>query len=202
MFSKVFGGGKKSIERARDYPYYFSAQKRLNNFLNLPERNDIQKNILIAEPIEDITFKKLSFAYEEKKPVLKRLDLVFQKGKVNHLQGENGFGKSTIISLIMGLYQPNKGEILINNKHKLNEINLIKWREKIAYAEHENLIENGLSTGQKQLADLDNILITEKDKEIFIFDEADNALDEDNKKKIQEKIKELAKNKIVIYVKH
>nr|CAG8557813.1 10663_t:CDS:10 [Entrophospora candida] len=108
MFGKVFGGGKKSIERARDYPYYFTAKKRLNNFLSLPERDDVQKNILISNPITNITLKKVSFAYEKKKPVLK--------------------------NLIMGLYQPHK-----------------------AYAEHENLIENGLSTGQKQLVDLNRL---------------------------------------------
>ncbi|CAI2178344.1 18141_t:CDS:2, partial [Funneliformis geosporum] len=90
MFGKVFGGGKKSIERARDYPYYFSAKKRLNNFLNLPERDDIQKNILISNPITNITLKKVSFAYEKKKPVLKKLDCEFQIGKINHLAGENG----------------------------------------------------------------------------------------------------------------
>lgn len=202
MFSKVFSGGKKSIERARDYPYCFSAQKRLNNFLNLPERDDIQKNILISNPITNITLKKVLFAYEKKKPVLKKLDWEFQIGKINHLAGENGFGKSTIISLIMGLYQPHKGEIVINNNYKLSEINLTKWREKIAYAEHENLVENGLSTGQKQLVDLNRLFDNSKNKEIFIFDEADNALDESNQKDFHQKIEKISKKKLVILISH
>jgi ABC-type siderophore export system fused ATPase/permease subunit len=117
---------KKMIERLKDYPYGLSAQKQINSFLAQPERDDIQKNVLIPEPVVNITFKKVSFAYEEKKLVLKKMDLEFHKGKVNHLQGENGFGKSTIISLIMGLYQTNKGEILINDNYKLSEVNLIK----------------------------------------------------------------------------
>ena len=74
MFGKVFSGGKKSIERTRDYPYYFTAKKRLNDFLSLPKRNDIQKNVLVSEPIENITLKKVSFSYEENKPVLKKFD--------------------------------------------------------------------------------------------------------------------------------
>ena len=144
----------------------------------------------------------LAFSYNADKLVLKKFNLTFQKGKVNRLEGANGFGKSTIVNLIMGLYQPNKGEILINNKYKLSEINLIKWREKIAYAEHDNLVENGLSTGQKQLVDLDKIFATSQNKEIFIFDEADNALDENNKKNFEEKIERISKKKLVILISH
>ncbi|CAG8646171.1 12019_t:CDS:2, partial [Ambispora gerdemannii] len=180
---------KKMAERLKDYPYGLSAQKQINNFLTQPERNDRQKNILISEPITNIALKKVSFAYEGKKLVLKKLNYEFKKGKINYLTGANGSGKSTIISLIMGLYQPQHGEIFINNKYKLQEINLIVWREKIAYAEHNNLVENGLSTGQKQLTDLNELFATSGKKEIFIFDEADNALDENNKKDGKKKTK-------------
>jgi ABC-type multidrug transport system fused ATPase/permease subunit len=202
MFGKVFSGGKKSIERTRDYPYYFTAKKRLNDFLSLPERDDLQKNVLVLEPVKNITLKEVSFGYEKNKSVLKKIDWEFKVGSVNHLTGENGFGKSTMISLIMGLYQPNKGEIIINNKYKTNEINLIKWREKIAYAEHENLVENGLSTGQKQLTDLNQLFAQSEKKEIFIFDEADNALDEKNKQEFRQKIGKISQKKLVILISH
>jgi ABC-type multidrug transport system fused ATPase/permease subunit len=202
IFGKLFNAMKKMVERLKLYPYYFVAKKRLNDFLQLSERDDIQQNILISEPIENITLQKVNFAYEENKPVLKKLSLKFEKGKVNHLAGENGFGKSTIINLIMGLYHPQQGEIFVNNKYKISEINLIQWRKKIAYSEHENLIENGLSTGQKQLADLSNLFANSENKEVLIFDEADNSLDEKNKKEFREKLAELSSQKIVILVSH
>lgn len=203
MLSKFYGQEKKMIDRLRDYPLYFSAQKRLNWLLNQPEHDDCQKNIIISESIENINLKEVFFAYEEgEKKVLNDYNSEFKKGKVNHLTGENGSGKSTVINLIVGLHQPNKGEILINNKYKMNEINLIKWREKIAYAEHKNLIENGLSTGQKQLIDLDKIFSQTEEKEIFIFDEVDNFLDENNKKKFRNKINNLSEKKIVILISH
>lgn len=126
MFTDLLDAVKKMIERIRNYTYYFSAKKRLNEFLAQEERNDIQKNIIVPEPVILITLKKVSFAYQENKPVLKKLDLQFKKGEVNYLTGGNGYGKSTIVSLVMGLYQPNEGEILINNKYKLSKINLIK----------------------------------------------------------------------------
>jgi ABC-type bacteriocin/lantibiotic exporter with double-glycine peptidase domain len=63
------------------------------------------------------------------------------------------------------------------------------------------LVEKG-STGQKQLANINNVLQQKKDASIFLFDEADNALDETNRKYIIEKLKKLAEKKIVIYIKH
>lgn len=199
---KLSESTKKFTERLRDYPAGLAAQKRINNFLALPERDDIQKNILITETITEIELKKVSFAYEKNNLVLKNSNWQFKKGKVNHLTGGNGTGKSTIISLIMGLYQPDEGKIIVNSKYKLDEINLIKWREKIAYAEHENLTKNGLSTGQKQLVDLNNLFANSENKEIFIFDEADNALDEENKKDFRQRIEKISQEKLVILISH
>ena len=124
---KLSESTKKFTERLRDYPAGLAAQKRINNFLALPERDDIQKNILITEPITEIELKKVSFAYEKNKLVLKKLDLTFEKGKLNHLQAPNGFGKTTLVNMLFGLYRPLEGEITINGKYKLNELNLKKW---------------------------------------------------------------------------
>jgi len=74
MFTKLTTSFNCLAKGTRKYSHYSSDRKRLNNFLTLPERNDIQKNILITEPIEKIELKKVSFAYEENKPVLKQLD--------------------------------------------------------------------------------------------------------------------------------
>jgi len=63
-------------------------------------------------------------------------------------------------------------------------------------------VENGLSTGQKQLTDLSNLFANNESKEIFIFDEADNALDENNKKEFRQKIEKISKKKLVILVSH
>jgi len=71
----------------------------------------------------------------------------------------------------------------------------------VAYCAHDTLIEEG-STGQKQLANINQVLEQKKQAQIFLFDEADNALDQDNQEKFQERIKELAKNKLVVYIKH
>ena len=59
-----------------------------------------------------------------------------------------------------------------------------------------------MSTGQKQLVDLNRLFDNSKNKEIFIFDEADNALDENNKKDFRQKIEKISKKKLVILISH
>lgn len=196
IFTKLTTSFSYLIKGVRKYPQYSSTQKRFNYFLNLPERKDIQKNILVKESIVKIELKKVSFSYEKDKPVLNELNLVFERGKVNYFQAPNGFGKTTIIDLIFGFFQPTAGEIIIDGKYKLNELNLIEWRKKIAYAESSNLVKSNLSLGQKQLVDLQQTL--KKNKEVYVFDEADNNLDEKNKNVVEKKLEIIGRKKIVI----
>jgi len=44
------------------------------------------------------------------------INLVVKKGEIHALLGENGAGKSTLMNILFGLYQPDEGEILINEK--------------------------------------------------------------------------------------
>lgn len=71
----------------------------------------------------------------------------------------------------------------------------------MAYCAHETLVEEG-STGQKQLANINNTLTQKKTAQIFLFDEADNALDKTNQEEMATKIEALIEKKIVIYIKH
>ncbi len=58
--------------------------------------------------------KNLTKSYKKGKNVLEDFDLVLKSGKIIGLFGPNGCGKSTLMKLICGLLQPNKGEILVD----------------------------------------------------------------------------------------
>ncbi len=102
---------------------------------------EITHNDLIYEPEElgdetiefhrNIELENISFAYD-KKDVLKNVNLTIQKGEKIGLIGESGSGKSTLVDLIIGLYRPKSGKILVDGK-ELNERNLRSWRKKIGY---------------------------------------------------------------------
>ncbi len=62
----------------------------------------------------DITFKDLSFYYEESNPVLKNLNLHIKAGESIALVGPTGEGKSTIVNLISRFYEPQSGALLID----------------------------------------------------------------------------------------
>ncbi|WP_375652390.1 ABC transporter ATP-binding protein [Bartonella sp. AP19HLJMH] len=63
-----------------------------------------------------IRFEHISFAYTNNKMILKDINLEIEAGKMTALVGPSGSGKSTLINLIMRLYDPTKGRILINDQ--------------------------------------------------------------------------------------
>lgn len=62
--------------------------------------------------------------------VLKNISLNIEPGKITAIVGPNGSGKTTIIKSILGLVQPDKGEILINDKSIVKEF---MYRKEIGY---------------------------------------------------------------------
>lgn len=66
---------------------------------------------------KDIKFENISFSYPTRKdqPIFENLDLVIPGGKVCAVVGQSGSGKSTLASLLLRLYDPEKGSIQIDN---------------------------------------------------------------------------------------
>jgi len=63
---------------------------------------------------QEITLRGVSFAYEEREPVLRQIDCQFQKGSLTALVGRSGAGKSTLLDLIPRLREPSGGELLFD----------------------------------------------------------------------------------------
>lgn len=72
----------------------------------------------VIEPVlrDAITMEKLSFGYEEEKPVLKDIDLRLEAGKKYAIVGASGSGKSTLLNLLMGAYDGYSGSIAVDGK--------------------------------------------------------------------------------------
>ncbi len=69
---------------------------------------------LVAEPA--ISFKNVSFAYESNAPVLANINLELNKKQTVALVGHSGAGKTTLINLILKLYEPTSGSLSLSNK--------------------------------------------------------------------------------------
>lgn len=62
-----------------------------------------------------VEVKNLSFKFKQEL-VLEKVSFILKAGSVSVLVGPNGAGKSTLLKIIMGLYEPLSGEVLINGK--------------------------------------------------------------------------------------
>ena len=98
------------------------------------ERVDLQLNLF--------SVKNVSFRFVGRKQVLKNVSLNAIKGEMIALLGESGQGKSTLLQIIQKFYNPESGQVLIDENDLLN-IDMNQWREQIASIPQEPKIFNG-----------------------------------------------------------
>ena len=84
--------------------------KRIDAFLNQPERAISQERKNAARG--DVVLSHVTFGYGEK-PVLSDFSMTVKEGEQVTLVGRTGAGKSTVFRLLLGLYQPEEGDITI-----------------------------------------------------------------------------------------
>ncbi len=84
------------------------------------------------ERINTVELKNVSFKYPgTQKNVLSNINLIIHQGDKIAIVGENGSGKTTLVHLLMGLYEPSVGELLVNGK-KICDESSRTYREKYA----------------------------------------------------------------------
>ena len=67
------------------------------------------------QTVDTIAFDDITFAYPDMRhPVLQHFSLTARRGEVTPLRGENGFGKTTLLKLLLRLYDPQQGAVRIN----------------------------------------------------------------------------------------
>ncbi|MEM9637737.1 MAG: ABC transporter ATP-binding protein, partial [Pseudomonadota bacterium] len=89
-----------------------------------------------------VAFNAVNFHYENGKPLLRNLSVTFEAGKTTALVGPSGGGKSTIINLILRLYDPVEGGIEIDG-FDLRKATFASLREKIAFVGQETFLFAG-----------------------------------------------------------
>lgn len=97
----------------------------------------------IPDTIETVAIERLSFSYASNpdRQVLKDVSIRMRKGTATALVGSTGAGKSTIVSLLMGLYEPSQGAIHVNNED-LTRVNLAAWRRRVGYVSQDIFVFN------------------------------------------------------------
>ena len=122
-----------------------SALKRIYIQLNtIPKINKISSapnlKILKNKPPK-ITFRDVSFSYNQKNKVLQNINFSITAGSKVALVGQSGAGKSSIINLISRFYDPSSGQILIN-QDDIKDVNISSLRNNIALVSQDTVIYN------------------------------------------------------------
>lgn len=67
------------------------------------------------EKVESVEFRDITFRYPKmERDVLSHFNLIAKAGEVTQIEGENGFGKTTVLKLLLRLYDTDKGAVLVN----------------------------------------------------------------------------------------
>lgn len=116
-FAQSFQDAKISLERLNEIHSQDDEETNIDNKLStLPKEHDIE--------IKDLSF---SYTGSERELALKNISLSIPAHKVTAIVGESGCGKTTLIKLLQGFYEPTHGSITVGDT-MLSDINPHTWR--------------------------------------------------------------------------
>lgn len=111
----------------------------LDHPVDLTERPDAKD--LVAGPGE-IRFHDVDFGYREGQGLFRKLNITFPAGKTTALVGPSGGGKSSIINLVMRLYDPESGSVTIDGQD-LKSATFRSLRERMSYVGQDTFLFSG-----------------------------------------------------------
>ena len=122
-------------------------------------RLDLRAGRKLDQPLATpIVLENLSFTYPgAERPALSDLNLELRPGERIALVGENGAGKTTLVKLLMGLYRPTSGRILVDGVD-LADIAPADWHRKFgtvfqSYLRYQTTVEENITFGWPEGAD-------------------------------------------------
>jgi ABC-type bacteriocin/lantibiotic exporter with double-glycine peptidase domain len=116
----VLSGNKMAMLEIHEFLSLNINQSKSSEASNLPFKRSLK-------------LRDVSFSYDERvSQILKNINLEIRFGSRVGFIGSTGSGKSTLIDLIMGLIEPNTGEVIVDGI-TLSEKNINSWRLKISH---------------------------------------------------------------------
>ena len=111
----------------------------------------------------EISFKNISFAYkkDQKNALIEKIDLTMCRGQKIAIVGPTGSGKSTFLDLLLGMIEPDSGEITMDQE-TLSKKNLHSYRRNFSYVPQkiffiEDTLQENIVFGSKQELDIDKL---------------------------------------------
>jgi ABC-type multidrug transport system fused ATPase/permease subunit len=143
-FKVRFGDGASALGRAfRTFGVAQDVTIGLDRVFELLELEPEVKEAPDARPLapfrESVRFEDVAFRYHPERPALEGVDFEARAGSVVAIVGPTGSGKSTLMSLLLRLFDPSRGRITIDGAD-VRGLTLDSLRRGIAVALQENLL--------------------------------------------------------------
>jgi subfamily B ATP-binding cassette protein MsbA len=121
----------------------FAGLDRTEELLAVAAENSEAERVNSIDHLEgNISFKNVSFAYQEDKEVVHNISFDAPSGSVTALVGTSGSGKSTIAGLVASFRNPDSGEVLVDGVD-LSTIDLYSYRQNLGVVLQDDFLFEG-----------------------------------------------------------
>ncbi|GAA7660581.1 hypothetical protein HpMMM63_04110 [Helicobacter pylori] len=134
-YIQAFSSTQQQLQDLSFYgKWFFTINKYFENYFYILDYKTPkpETQIKLEEKIQSITFENVSFSYPNSKLIFENFNLSLHSDKIYALVGKNASGKTTLIKLLLGFYAPNSGQIIINNKYSLQNLELNSYHQQIS----------------------------------------------------------------------
>ena len=114
-----------------------SAGKKIISLLNAPDPEWGTENV----DGKEIKLENVTFSYDNKRDVLKNVNMTFPQKGMTAIVGESGCGKSTVVNMLVGAFRPQKGEVTVGGK-QLEKLSRENWYSHLSAVSYNTYIFN------------------------------------------------------------
>ena len=142
LFNVITDQIKRSSSTYIDSQNRISTVQYVYDFLKTPteEQDDRKENLIVKEG--RIEFKNVSFSYALDKTLINNLSLLIEGGQRLAIVGFSGCGKTTLINMLAGFYNPNEGNIYVDGQN-IRACTVHSLRENIGIVSQDVYIFDG-----------------------------------------------------------
>ena len=121
----------------------FAGLDRTQELMAVAEENDLEIRTKTLNAIEgNVSFKNITFSYDDKTEVLHNISFEAPKGSVTALVGSSGSGKTTIAGLATAFLNPGSGQVLIDGVD-LSQVDLKSFRSQLGVVLQDDFLYEG-----------------------------------------------------------
>ena len=121
----------------------FAGLDRTQELMRIPEENDLDVRTKTLDEVEGaVSFKNITFSYDDKTEVLHDISFEAPKGSVTALVGSSGSGKTTIAGLTTAFLNPSSGQVLIDGVD-LSKVDLKSFRSQLGVVLQDDFLYEG-----------------------------------------------------------